>query len=196
MDLPNVPVVVPAAGAGRRLGGQPKALLQLGSRTALARIADTLQTAGLDGLVVTGAHRGAVEAEAARLGLRTAHNPAWEAGRTGSVQAGWRAAGEGPILLWPVDIPLVRVATVRSLARRSGSACAVPLVGDRRAHPVVLGAAIRAEVLALAPEAPLHDVVRRHARLVPLDDPGTLLDINTPEDLAAARKVAEAETPA
>lgn len=184
--------VIPAAGRGDRLGGRPKALLEIGQATALERVARTLAAAGLPGLVVTGAHREAVAAEAARLGLATVDNPDWERGRTGSVQVGWRAAGEDPILLWPVDFPLVKVETAKALARRAGSACAVPLVGDRRGHPVLLGLAVRGEVLALGPDQPLHDVVRAHARLVPLDDEGALLNVNTPEDLERARRLAEA----
>ncbi len=178
--------LVLAAGEGRRMGG-PKALLDLKGSTALERIARACREAGLPVLVVTGAHRGPVEAEAARLGLPTVHNPDWIRGRSGSVQAGWRAAGTTDALVWPVDVPFPGPATVRSLLGAADAEWAVvPSHGGRRGHPVLLPVCLRDRVLALGPDQPLHDVVRPAAREVPVDDDGILVDLNTPEEHRAA----------
>ena len=193
--------VVLAAGAGTRLGG-PKALAPLAGRTFLDRVLATCAASLVDEVVVvTGCRREQVEAALpAGLGVpvRRACNADWETGRTGSVQAGWRAATEGShVLLFPVDHPAVRVVTLDLLCGAFGYAAqapevVVPVLQDsagarRRGHPIVLAATLREAVLALASYEPLHDLVRRSVALeVPVDDPGILLDVDTPEDLARA----------
>ena len=164
------------------MGGNPKALLPLRGSTALGCIARTCRDIGLPALVVTGAHRAQVEAEAARLGLPTLHNPRWEQGRSGSIQAGWRAAGPTAALVWPVDVPLPCAASVRRLLEvHDAATAAVPVCNGRRGHPVLLGAGLRDQVLALGPDQPLHDVVRPALREIAVDDAGILDDLNTPE---------------
>ena len=201
-----VTAVVLAAGRGRRLGSV-KALAAIAGRTALARVVDACRSAPLDEVVVvTGSDAELVEdavgalAEAGSVPVRWARNPDWERGRTGSLQVGWSAAAPGShVLLFPVDHPAVRVVTLDLLVGAFGYAAAtpdvvVPVVQDgstrRRGHPIVLAARLREDVFALGPDDPLRDLVRRRAVLeVPVDDPGILLDVNTPEDLARAEEL-------
>jgi len=101
-----------AAGSGTRIGG-PKALLQIGSESFLARAARVLARPGVDAVAavvdrqVLAAHPGA----AATLVL----NPRPEDGMLSSILRGLdeaEAAGADAVLLHPVDHPLVEPATV------------------------------------------------------------------------------------
>ncbi len=177
--------LVLAAGAGSRLGG-PKALLRFGKESALERIARLSVSSGATPAVVTGAYRDAVAREATRLGLREANNPDWELGRTSSIRRGWEEVGEVDVLVWPVDVPLVRAETVRAVLQMRSAKAVVPVHASIRGHPVYLGAALRPAVLALGPDEPLHVVTRREAVTVPVDDPGVLVDIDTPAQYEAA----------
>ncbi|MHB8584395.1 MAG: nucleotidyltransferase family protein [Thermoplasmatota archaeon] len=123
--------LIPAAGEGARMGHAAKALLRFGDRTALSLVVAAAEAAGLSPLVVSGAHRAEVEAEAHAVGAACVFNPAWEQGRTTSVQAGWAAAGTGAIALWPVDVPLVRAATVRRLLDAFEGSASGGAPGDR-----------------------------------------------------------------
>ena len=191
--------LVPAAGLGRRLGG-PKALVELGGRTALERVLAALRGAGLDQLRVT-LPAGLVERAGARVDLTgVTLVPVVDpdaAGMSGSIRA---ALAAGPVptagfLLHPVDLPLVRAADVSALLdavahRAPGRRIVVPSVAGRRAHPAWFDAGLAAEFAALGPDEPAHRVVRRDPRRVehlPLDAPWLVQDIDTPEDLARAR---------
>jgi nicotine blue oxidoreductase len=194
--------LVLAAGAGSRMGGRAKALLQVGGESFLARIVGTVLDAGLRTIVVTGAHADAVAAAARMAGAEVAPNPGWQAGMASSLRAGLAALGtdlgiapglgqlEG-VLVWPVDHPLVRRETVaRLLDEAHPRRIVVPSLGGRGGHPtwfgrdllpaladpaLDFGGGARAVVRATPPERVIHVMV---------DDPGVRSDIDTPADYA------------
>ena len=90
------------------------------------------------------------------------------------------------------DMPLIEPATIRAVrdALAEGALLAAPVsrATGVRGHPVGFAAALRPELLALAGDVGARDVVRRHReemRILPTDDPGILVDLDTPEQLAA-----------
>jgi len=90
------------------------------------------------------------------------------------------------------DMPLILPATIRSVAEAlaAGALIAAPVspAGGPRGHPVGFSAALRPELLALDADAGARSVVERHRdrlRLVPVDDPGIYVDLDTREQLAA-----------
>ena len=73
----SVGAVLLAAGAGTRLGGRPKALLELGGVPLILRQLIALSGAGVDEVVVVlGHHAEAVEAAIRQFPITLAHNPA------------------------------------------------------------------------------------------------------------------------
>ncbi len=89
------------------------------------------------------------------------------------------------------DMPLVRATTVRAVraALEEGALLAAPVARDgMRGHPVGFAAALRPELVVLDGDVGAREVVarhREHLRLLPCDDPGILIDLDTPEQLAA-----------
>lgn len=194
---PDLVPLVLAAGEGRRVGGN-KALLDLGGRPALARVLEAAGAAGLGRPVVVLGH----EAERVRAllpGHATAVvNPDPGRGQTSSVQVGLGAvpATASAVLVWPVDHALVTagdVAALAAAARAHPEATVVlPSHGGRAGHPALVRRALFPAILALAPDEPLHAVVRaERARTHFVERPtdAVLRDLDTPADLAAAREM-------
>ena len=89
-----------------------------------------------------------------------------------------------------VDIPLVRTATVTALLRaweRDRAVLVRPLHEGRHGHPVIFGRTLLDALVHADLAHGAKPVVRsfaRHAVNVPVDDPGVLIDFDTPEEYA------------
>ena len=197
-DAPLAAVVL-AAGASRRMGA-PKAALRLGDATLLARVIDAL-SACAPIVVVAGADEAAVRAALpAGSAAEVIVNPRPERGQLSSLQTGLRhlmatSAAPGAVVAL-VDHPRVARETVERLVRAAGGgrhAVVVPVHDGRRGHPIVLMRGVWDEVLTTPVEKSARDVVTRDpARVceVAVADPGVLIDVDTPDDLAALRRSA------
>jgi molybdenum cofactor cytidylyltransferase len=65
----------------------------------------------------------------------------------------------------------------------------VPSFEGRRGHPVVFGARYFGALRQLGGDTGAREILKQHAALVrevPVNDPGVLLDVDTPQDLAGA----------
>lgn len=196
----DVGVLVLAAGEGRRLGLGPKAHVRLGEETFLERVVRTSREAGLRAIWAVGSPNDALlPAACAALQIHYVLNPTPALGMSSSIHAGLAAAlsaasSESPraLLIFPVDVPLVRASTLRALvAAEHTDACARPLHAGRHGHPILLGAALAARILSLGPGVPLRDAlasVRAAFVDVAVDDSAALSNVNTPADLTAARR--------
>ncbi len=116
-------------------------------------------------------------------------------GRTGSLQAGLRMSPSAApaVLLWPVDMPLVRARTVARLLEWAGPAPQAifqPSFGGRLGHPLLLPRNCWQTILAAEPDTPLRQLIADVPRQVcKLNDPGVRANLNTPEDYRAALRV-------
>jgi CTP:molybdopterin cytidylyltransferase MocA len=168
--------------------GRFKPLLRLGDRCAIEWAAGAFQAAGVaDIRVVTGHEAAALAATLAGTGIATVRNPDYAQGMYSSIRAGIAALSEDidACFLLPVDIPLVRSATVAALAGRyDGRAPVVyPAFRGQRGHPPLIGRTLFAEILAFDGEGGLRTVLQRHpAQAVPVPDQAILFDMDTPED--------------
>ena len=87
------------------------------------------------------------------------------------------------------DMPFVAPETIRRVAAAlaEGAALAAPAYRGERGHPVGFAASYRDELVALSGDAGARAILgrdRARMRIVAVDDPGVLRDIDTPEDLA------------
>ncbi len=198
--------VIIAAGQGLRMGrgyghenGYCKPCMPLGSSTILANVMNCLQ-AGVTGpiVVVTGYHQASVEAEAARLGLITAHNQQPERGMLSSMQTGFAALLamsdklDGVFLL-PADIPNIRPATSALLAEdvhACRAAITYPTFQGERGHPPILARHVVEQALSYEGQGGLRGLLIQietngeSIRNVPVADEGILTDMDTVADHA------------
>jgi molybdenum cofactor cytidylyltransferase len=123
-------------------------------------------------------------------GCELAINPHADDGIGTSIAAGVAAAPEaGGWLVALADMPAVAPATVAAVrdALLAGAPTVAPRHTGRRGHPVGFAARSRTELLALTGDEGARSVLLRHPpRLIDVDDAGCLLDLDTPEDFAAA----------
>jgi len=189
----RLPGIVLAAGASSRMG-QPKALLPIQpGRTFLGRVLATLSEAGIAPLVVvsrTAVDIGDVWDEARSADVVQTINPDPARGQLSSLVCGLAALAAPPpaVLMTLVDVPLPRVDTVRLLVdawRRTQAPLVRPVFDGRHGHPAIFGAALLNGLRAADLSAGAQPIVRAFADRaidVDVDDPGVLVDIDTPED--------------
>jgi len=191
-----VGAVILAAGLGRRMGGRPKALIDLDGRTFLERVAGACREGGCAAAwAVTNPEVPGIEELAATLALRTVPNPDWSRGMFSSVVEGLRdALAARPrcagFLIFPVDHPRVRGETVaellESFAVRPARTWVRPGYQGRGGHPVVVDTASAETLTAMDPGMTLREALEAAGLTpftVPVDDPGVLRNVNTPADL-------------
>ncbi len=99
-----------------------------------------------------------------------------------------RAASAGWLVL-PGDMPLVRSNTLSAVAAALAEHTVVQAqYRGRRGHPVGFSSELYSELVGLEGDEGARRVVARYpVHGEELDDPGVLVDIDTPEDLAAVR---------
>ncbi len=203
---PVVRVVVLAAGAGRRFGGQ-KLLARLDGRPILRHVLDALAAAGVDApIVVIRPRARAVPALLAGRGAEVVVNPTPEAGLASSLRVGW-AAAFGPrtagtatktrqrrpaqaVLIVLGDQPRLRPAIVRRLLDAPLDPDH-PFVAPRYAvgggrNPMRIDRSGESLVLATTGDRGLGPLLDARPELVrSIDVPGDNPDVDRRSDLAA-----------
>jgi molybdenum cofactor cytidylyltransferase len=174
--MKRIALIVLAAGESRRMG-RPKALLPAGRTTFLGQIAQRAKRAGLEVLVVTGAH--AKEIALAHPELKQVVNRRWRSGQWSSVKTGLREAKTERVLIQPVDTPHVRASTYARIARAQPPAFAA--FRGEPGHPVLVdrSACLRSKVKTLADA-----LESMSAAAIETSDAAVLENINTPRDLS------------
>jgi molybdenum cofactor cytidylyltransferase len=196
-ERPEISGIVLAAGRSTRMGGPNKLLETIGGRPLVRSAVEAAFAAGLkDVVVVTGHQREAVRASLSGLNVRFVDNPHYADGLSTSLKVGLAALpakADGALVLLG-DMPRVGARLVRRLTDAfdpsAGAHLVAPTRDGRRGNPVLWG---RRFFEALAQVE--GDVGGRHLieenlealREVAADDDGSLIDVDTPEALAALR---------
>ena len=189
--------VVLAAGAGRRLGKGPKALLPYRGRPLVESIAGALLDGGCrEVVVVLGAGAPDVAAIAELDRYRTVVNKDWQSGMGSSFLLGNAAADpQDHLLIALVDQPGLTLRTVgRLLAAHRPGRITAAAYGDggadgtvRRGHPLLIDVGLRDAVAGtVAGDAGARGFLQAHPELVDevdCSDQSTGADIDTPEHL-------------
>jgi len=200
----RVGAVILAAGASSRFraAGGPdatKLVAKLDGKPIVRRIAEAALAAKARPIVVvTGYARTSVEAAVADLHVGVAFNPEFATGLASSLKAGLAATPPdvaGALVLLGdmprVGAPLIDALIDAFLARKNALA-AVPLHEGRRGNPVLLGRGLFEAAMRLEGDEGARRVIGALSgnALVEVEAPdaGATFDIDTPDDLAAARR--------
>jgi molybdenum cofactor cytidylyltransferase len=177
--------------------GQPKALLDCDAASCfLERILGQYAALAVPSVVVLGAHRERIQARVNLASVRRVFNPRIEDGPLSSLRRGLREVPEecSGVIVHPVDHPLVALSTLQVLiTEHSGSgveesSILVPESAGQPGHPTLFPAWAFVSLREGPLEAGARWVLERwpdRVRRVPVDDPGVLRNIDSPEDYQA-----------
>ena len=204
-----ITAIVLAAGAGQRMGGKGKALVELDGQSFLERVISTCREGGCEDVwVVVRAGDRETEESARSLGARVTTNPDPERGMFSSVQIGIQTALGDPdlprpstgdatplqgCLVFPVDHPRVHADTVRTLINKlssvGGDTFLQPTTGNRGGHPIVLSVEGAGKLLDQKPTLVFRDALAQAGlspTRIPVPDPHIRENMNLPSDLTGS----------
>jgi molybdenum cofactor cytidylyltransferase len=198
---PRIAALVLAAGQSRRMGAANKLLSEVGGQPMVRRVAEQALASRADPVVVvTGHERERVEAALAGLGIECLHNPDYAAGLSASLHRGLGAlpgAAEGVVVCLG-DMPRVSAAVIDRLIAafnpQEGRAICVPAWRGKRGNPVLFARRFVAEMQSIGGDTGARQLIGDYPDAVAevaMDDlpsgDGVLLDVDTPEALAALK---------
>lgn len=175
--------------------GYPKPLLEIGGRTFIDLIAETMLAVVPRIVIVLGARRDRIRAAIPRdARIAIVENPDYARGQLSSLKVGLdglQSDAAGAIVHLG-DHPLVREETFRAIVDcydRTGKPIVIARHDGHRGHPVLFARAIFSELRSAPEEEGARHVVNADASrvaYVDLPDLGINLDLDTPSDLARA----------
>ncbi|MEX0693489.1 MAG: nucleotidyltransferase family protein [Rhodospirillales bacterium] len=184
--------VILAAGRSQRFGDVNKMLHPINGVPMIRRTVDTVLAAGFgDVVLVTGHEADAVERSLQGLPIRCVRNATPWAGMGTSLATGANAIFSEAQAMFIVlgDMPHLQTGTLLHLLDaldvKNGHDIVVPVHDGRRGHPVLFAKRYFTRLCALSGDIGARDILNNHPErvaAVPVDDPGTLLDIDTPDD--------------
>jgi molybdenum cofactor cytidylyltransferase len=189
-DRGSTAIVLLAAGEASRFGS-PKQIASIGERAMVRHCAINALGTLAPVLVVTGAHRDAVETALGGLHVALVHNLDWSAGMGASIARGVHAARErNPmlrgVLIALADQPSISTDNLAMLLREHAQTperIVASRLGDVVGPPCVFPAACFGALESLNGPSGARSVIERHPQLCrAVDMPGAAHDIDTRED--------------
>ena len=182
--------LIVAAGMSSRMG-QFKPMLSIGSISIAQRVVATFRQAGADRIVmVTGFNAVALERHLSGNNIIFLRNENYETTQMfDSVKIGLSYLKDkcDRVLFTPVDVPLFTAQTVSALMETPAK-LACPECDGQTGHPILIHASLIDSILADSGQQGLRGALERCAepmQHIPVEDPGTLHDADTPEDFSA-----------
>ena len=190
----SIGAVLLAAGAGTRLGGRPKALLELGGVPIVLRQLIALSGAGVDELaIVLGHHAASIMPVIEHFPVTLVHNPQPEDGQVSSLRLGLAALNPNldAVLVALTDQPLITEQDITAVIgafkkRPAGTSLVVPHCAGQPGNPVMFSAAVREQILAGDVNVGCRQWRRQNPTAVAsfdTDNRRFILDIDTFEDI-------------
>ncbi len=190
---PRITGVLLAAGSGARFGGH-KLLAPWRDDAAVAvAAARHLIDALPDSIAVLRPGDEILASLLAAEGLRIVVNPNADGGMGTSLACGVAAAEAGGWVIALADMPAIQSATIQAVAAAlaAGAALAAPAYHGQRGHPIGFARRFYAALAALDGDRGGRDILAQHSdelRLIEVDDPGVLVDIDRAVDITAKER--------
>ena len=191
---PRVAALVMAAGKSSRMG-QFKLLMPVDGAPMIARTVDALLASSVtDVIVVTGREADGVRAALGERPVRIAHNPDFEQGLSTSLKIGLAAlpTDADAFIVALGDMPKVRPEDIDRLIAAydpdEGRLVCVPTFEGKTGNPILWDRRFLDAMMTLKGDAGARSLLLRHGEDVvetPVTGAGVLIDVDTPEALAA-----------
>ncbi len=199
---PRIAALVLAAGQSHRMGPDNKLLAEVDGKPMVVRAVEAVLASQAEPvIVVTGHQRDRVAAALAGLGLLSVYNPDYAQGLSTSLHRGLAAlpAGTDGVVVALGDMPRVESAAIDRLIAAfnplEGRAICVPTWDGKRGNPVLFARRFLAEMQEIAGDVGARHLIGEYPELVvevAMDATeaghGVLLDVDTPEALAALKE--------
>jgi molybdenum cofactor cytidylyltransferase len=193
----KIGAVILAAGASSRMGGN-KLLTELSGKPMVRRIVDAaLGSRASPVIVVTGNKADAVREALAGCDVNIVNNPDFSSGLSSSLKLGLRnlpANCEGAVIVLG-DMPAVTSALIDRLIEAfdpaEGHAICVATHGGKRGNPVLFARRFFQEIESIEGDVGARGLIGAYPELVSeveAENDAPLIDVDTPEDLAAYRR--------
>ena len=188
--------VVQAGGKSTRMGGEPKALIDLGGRRIVERVIAAIEPVVDDVLVVTNTPE-----RYAFLGLPMIADVFPDHGSLGGIYSGLKAASGDAAFTVACDMPFLRAEVARVVVAHAGEAdVVIPRVGDQleTMHALYAKACLphieerlrakRFRIVGFFDDVRVLEISEHEVRR--LADPAVVfMNVNTPDELARAREI-------
>jgi len=194
---PRIAALLLAAGKSSRMGGPNKLLAEVEGRPMVTRVAQRLLSSRARPIVaVLGNQADAVDAALGKLPLERVRNPEFAEGLSTSVKRGIAALPPDidGVLICLGDMPLVSGRDLDRLIAAfnplEGRAIVVPTRDGKRGNPVLWAKRFFSDMAELKGDVGAKHLIGEHAELVAeveMESDSVLVDIDTPEALAALR---------
>lgn len=192
---PRVAALVLAAGQSRRMGARNKLLVEVAGKPMVRHMVEAaLASRAGTVVVVTGHEAERLRAALDGLDVRFVHNEHYAEGLSTSLRAGLAAlpGDTDGALVCLADMPLLTAAhldlLIDAFDPAAGRSVVVPTRGGKRGNPVLWGRIHFAAMHRLEGDVGARHLIGEHAGQVvevAMEDGASLLDIDTPEALAA-----------
>ena len=185
--------IVLAAGYSSRANAF-KMTLPLGQMTVLEQTISKFEGLCSRVIVVAGFHADIIQEEIAKISSKNAYsfqikfvyNENFNQGMFSSIQKGCNEVNAPTFFITPGDCPLVKKETVQLLAKQKGDVV-IPSFNYKGGHPIKLSSEVKQKILETNPESNLRVVLNSYEKkYMNVDDPGVLMDVDTPEDYQKA----------
>jgi molybdenum cofactor cytidylyltransferase len=194
---PRIAALLLAAGRSSRMGGPNKLLEPIDGTAMVARTAQRLLSSHARPVVaVLGNDAERVAAALGKLPLERVHNPAFAEGLSTSLKCGLAALPQeiDGVVVCLGDMPLITGRDIDQLIAAfnplEGRAIIVPVRRGKRGNPVLWARRFLPEMAELAGDVGAKHLIGEHAEQVhevEMESDGVLVDIDTPDALAALR---------
>ena len=189
--------VIQAGGKSTRMGGEPKALLELGGRRIIERVLDAVAPVVDDVLIVTN-----TPALYGFLGVPMVADAYPDHGSLGGIFSGLQAAGGDAAFTVACDMPFLHPAVARLVIGRAGEAdVVIPRVGEQleTMHALYAKACLpaiearlkagRLKIVGFFEDVRVVEVAEAEVARHRAPDV-VFMNVNTPDELARARALA------
>lgn len=196
--MTEVTGIVLAAGPSSRFGGKiAKQLARIDGEPLVRRMARRALASRLGRVLVVVGHESAtVSAVLAGLAVELVDNPAYAEGQSTSVRAGLSRVGPSAkaAIFLPIDQPNVTTELIDRLIQRfeeTGAAVALPVHNGKRRSPALIARPLFERLAAITGDEGGRQIFAELAKEriveVEVEDPRTLEDVDTVEDLRRVR---------
>ena len=186
----KIAALVVAAGFSSRMHSF-KPLLPLGEGRVIEKPINTLLHAGVrDVRVVVGHNADSLCAVLKNYDVKTIYNERYAAGMFSSIIAGVNSLENdvSAFFIWPADIPLVQVKTLRKLLcayKNSRKGIIYPCYYGSRGHPPLISAKYKEKIVCWQGSGGLRGLLNSYntdSLDIPVNDKGVTLDMDTKKD--------------